>query len=58
MAETKFRGYNPTLQFMKTDKSFRVIIDVSLDEYNNIKDIPLLPEGVYEVELKQEVIEE
>jgi len=43
---------------MKTDKSFRVIIDVSLDEYNNIKDIPLLPEGVYEVELKPEVIEE
>lgn len=45
----KFKGYSPTLQFMRTDKSIRVSFDISLDEYNNVKDIPLLPEGMFEV---------
>lgn len=51
MEEIIFNGYNPILQFLRTDKSVRVTFDVSMDQYNNIKDIPLLSEGMYKVTL-------
>jgi len=47
----KFKGYNLALKFLRSDKSVRVEIDTSLDEYDNIKEIPKLPEGLYEVEI-------
>ena len=51
MNKTTFIGYNIVLQFLRTDKSVRVIIDTSMDEYDKIKDIPKLPEGIYKIEI-------
>ena len=56
-SETKFNGYNLTLKFLRSDKSVRVEIDTSLDQWVKIKDIPLLPDGIYEIIIKP-VIEE
>jgi hypothetical protein len=52
MEKITFEGYNPSIQFLRRDKSFRITIDVSRDQWENIKDVPLLPEGVYEIEIK------
>lgn len=51
----KFEGYNICLQFLRSDKSVRVLIDTSLSEYDKIKNIPLLPEGIYEIEIKPKI---
>ena len=51
MNKITFTGYNICLQFLRIDKSVRVIIDTSMDEYDKIKDIPKLPEGIYKIEI-------
>jgi len=51
----EFDGYNISLQFLRTDKSVRVIIDTSLDQYDAIKDIPKLPEGIYRIVIKPSI---
>ena len=48
----RFVGYNIFLKQMRTDKGFRVEIDVSQDEYKNLVEIPTLPEGLYKVTLE------
>ena len=50
--EIRFLGYNLFLQHLRTDKSTRVTIDISQDEYKNVAEIPVLPEGVYEVTIR------
>ena len=50
--QIKFSGYNIVLQFLRSDKSARVVIDTSLDQWDFIKDIPKLPEGIYEIIIK------
>ena len=55
MREIKFDGYNLALKFLRSDKSVRVEIDTSIDQYDNIKDIPKLPDGVYEIVIKPKV---
>ena len=52
MEEIKFKGHNLFLQHLRTDKSTRVTIDISQDEYKNVAQIPVLPEGVYEITIK------
>lgn len=47
--QVKFDGYNLTLRFLRTDKSVRVEVDTSLDQYDNVKNIPKLPEGIYQI---------
>jgi hypothetical protein len=58
MDKIEFNGYNVLLQFLRTDKSVRVTIDTSLDQYQKIKDIPLLPDGIYRITVEPEVREE
>ena len=58
MDKIEFNGYNVSLQFLRTDKSVRVTIDTSLDQYQNIKNIPLLPDGIYRITVEPEVKEE
>ncbi|KKL84999.1 hypothetical protein LCGC14_1959120 [marine sediment metagenome] len=41
----EFEGYNPFIRQMRTDKGWRVEIDVSQDQYDIIKELPKL-EGV------------
>ena len=43
---------------MQTDKSWRVIIDISKDQVENIQDIILqrMAEGVYSVTIEPEII--
>ena len=48
-----FDGYNLMLQFMRTDKSVRVVIDTSIDQYDKIKDIPKMAEGVYKITIEK-----
>lgn len=50
--QIRFDGYNPILKFLRVDKSVRVEIDTSLDQYEQVKNIPLLPEGVYEITIR------
>jgi len=54
MSENKlqFDGYNIMLQFLRTDKSVRVVIDTSIDQYDKIKDIPKMEEGVYKITIE------
>lgn len=52
MENISFVGYNPFLKPLKSDKSWRVEIEVSEDQYNIVKEIPNLPEGVYRVTIE------
>lgn len=53
MAKLIFFGYNITPKFLRTDKSWRVEIDVSQDQVRNIGQILMgLPEGLYQIEIK------
>ena len=54
MEKISFQGYNITPQFMKTDKSIRVIIELSNNVRENIRDILLgrLPEGIYKITIE------
>ncbi len=47
-----FNGYNLTLKYLKSDKSVRVEIETSQDQYNVVKEIPNLPEGVYKITIE------
>lgn len=53
----QFSGYNLTLKYLKSDKSVRVEIETSQDQYDVIKEIPNLPEGLYRVTIEP-IIEE
>lgn len=50
--EIKFNGYNLNLKYLKSDKSVRVEIETSQDQYNVVKEIPNLPEGVYRITIE------
>ena len=50
--EIKFTAYNLNLKYLISDKSVRVMMETSKDQYNLVKEIPNLPEGVYEVTIK------
>ena len=54
MAE--FKGYNIFVKNIR-DGGHRVEIDVSKDEYDKIKDLPKLAEGIYRVVIKPDVKE-
>ncbi len=54
----EFKAYNLFLKTMRSDKSFRVEMDISLDEYDNVKDIPKMVEGVYKIVISPEIGEE
>ena len=60
MEKIIFKGYNIQPQFLRTDKSVRITIDISKDQIENVKDILLqkLPDGIYIIEIKPEVEEE
>ena len=55
----EFKAYNIVPQFLKSDKSFRIIMDISKDQIENVKDIILqnIPEGVYKVSIEPELSE-
>lgn len=51
--EVQFDGYNITPKFLKTDKSWRIEIETSKDQVENINAILKgLPEGIYEVVIR------
>jgi len=54
-----FNGYNITPQYLRTDKSVRITIDISQDQLENVNDILLnkLTEGVYKVIIEPDVEE-
>lgn len=60
MRTIKFQGYNITPQFMRTDKSVRVIIEISNDQREAIGEILLgkMPEGLYDIQISPVVEEE
>lgn len=49
-----FLGYNPIVKTFRNPppRSFRVEIDISADEYDNVKNLNTLPEGMYQIEVK------
>ena len=51
-SQIRFDGYNLSLKFLRSDKSVRVEIDTSLDQWDKIAIIPKLPEGIYEITIK------
>lgn len=54
----EFEAYNVFLKFLKTDKSVRVEMDTSKDQYDEIKEIPNLPNGTYKVTIEPLIIEQ
>jgi len=48
----EFVGYNPVLQFMRSDKSVRVILDTSKDQWSTVSQIPDLPTGTYRITME------
>lgn len=46
-----FLGYNLFLKAFR-DKGFRVEIDISEDQYDAVKDIPKMPEGIYKITIE------
>ena len=54
----KFKGYNICPQFLRSDKSFRITIDLSKDQIKNVEDILLqrLPEGIsYKITIEPDI---
>jgi len=54
----KFDGYNIQPQYLRTDKSTRITIDVSDDQLKNIEDILMKrveKEGIYEITIEPKV---
>jgi len=51
-----FKGYNIKPQFLRSDDSFRIQIDISQNEVENVQDIILrrLPEGIYKITIELE----
>ena len=49
----KFRAYNPFIKQLRTDRGWRVELEVSQDQYDYIKDLPKLDGEVFDVELYQ-----
>ena len=55
----EFRGDNLFLKTFKTNKdSFRVEIDCGRDSYDVIKEIPMLPNGLYKIAIETLIEEE
>jgi len=52
----KFEAYSFTIRQLK-DAGIRLTMDISLDQWENIKDIPTLPAGIYKVEIEPEMEE-
>ena len=50
----QFNAYNLVHQFLKSDKSYRIIMDISNDQKENVKDIIMqnLPEGEYRITIE------
>jgi hypothetical protein len=53
----QFKAYNIIHQYLRSDKSYRIIMDISADQKENAKDIILdnLPEGTYEISIEPEL---
>lgn len=47
--EIKFQAYNPFIKQLRTDKGWRVEVDVSEDQYDAIKDLPKLQDKILQV---------
>ena len=47
-----FKGYNPYIKQLRTDKGWRVEIEVSQDQYDLIKDLPKLEAIELEITIK------
>lgn len=48
----KFLGFDPFIKQLRTDKGWRVEIDVPEEEYKNIKDLPSMQGKILEVQIK------
>jgi hypothetical protein len=50
----KFIGFDPFIRQNRTDKGFRVEINVSQDQYDQIKDLVKLQEKILEIEINEQ----
>ena len=50
--EIRFKGYNPFIKQLRTDKGWRVELEVSQDQYDLIKDLPKLEAIELEITIK------
>jgi len=49
----QFEAYNPRVQtFVSNRDEFRVLLDTGRDQWKKIRDLNLLPNGVYEITIK------
>jgi hypothetical protein len=48
----KFQGYNVFLKQLRTDKGWRVEIDVSQEQYDAIKDLPKLEDQILDITIE------
>jgi len=50
--EIKFTAYDPIIHQLRTDKGWRVTLDISQSEYNIIKELPNYQDKQLEVTIK------
>jgi len=49
----EFKAYNPFIKQMRTDRGWRVELDVSKDQYDIIKDLPKLQGRVVKIIIEE-----
>lgn len=48
----EFQGYNPFIKQLRTDKGYRVEIDVSQSQYDFIKELPKLEGSILNIKIE------
>lgn len=48
-----FEGYNPFIRQLRTDKGWRVEIDISQSEYDKIKNLPKIQEKRLKINIEE-----
>ena len=49
----EFEGYNPFIRQLRTDKGWRVEIDISQSEYDIIKDLPKIQDKRLKISIEE-----
>lgn len=47
--EIKFQAFDPLVKQLRSDKGFRIELEVSQDQYNLIKDLPNLQDQILDI---------
>ena len=52
--QIKFQAFNPFIKQLRTDKGWRIELDVSQDQYDTIKELPKFDEQILNITIETE----